>query len=152
MKKKRRIVAQKEEATEEACGGRLSHESRVEDEGQDVPGPINCTRRSPFHVFLSISYFFPPTLSLFSSFLPSNKIAFVLFRRRKKKFLEREKFEEDLCIWGEGGGRFLAISRKFHSCDLLAIIPFRRGWMKRESGNERILTHRHRCVLNAFKT
>lgn len=111
-----------------------------------VHAALHSTSFSPFPIFS------PPTLSLFSSFLPSNKIAFVLFRRRKKKFLERGKFEEDLCIWEEGGGRFLAISRKFHSCDLLAIIPFRRGWMKRESGNERILTHRHRCVLNAFKT
>lgn len=104
MKKKRRIVAQKEEAAEEACGGRLSHESRVEDEGQDVPGPINCTRRSPS----SSPFPIPPFLPFPSLFLPSflhplsNEIAIVLFRfsgRRRnlrnsrRTFVEREREE-----------------------------------------------------------
>lgn len=31
----------------DACGGRLSHERGWRTRGQDVPGPINCTRRSP---------------------------------------------------------------------------------------------------------
>lgn len=152
MKKKRRIVAQKEEATEEACGGRLSHESRVEDEGQDVPGPINCTRRSPFHVFLSISYFSPPHSLpfLFLSSIQQDCIRFV--SKKEEEIFGKRKIRGGSLYLGGGRREVLAISRKFHSCDLLAIIPFRRGWMKRESGNERILTHRHRCVLNAFKT
>lgn len=31
----------------DACGGRVSHERGWRTRGQDVPGPINCTRRSP---------------------------------------------------------------------------------------------------------
>lgn len=31
----------------DACGGRLSHERGWRTRGQDAPGPINCTRRSP---------------------------------------------------------------------------------------------------------
>lgn len=90
MKKKRRIVAQKEEAAEEACGGRLSHESRVEDEGQDVPGPINCTRRSPSSSPFPIPPFLP-----FPSFLSSSAVqrdcnCFVSLFGKKKKFLQRE--------------------------------------------------------------
>lgn len=99
MKKKRRIVAQKEEAAEEACGGRLSHESRVEDEGQDVPGPINCTRRSPSSSPFPIPPFLPFSFLFLPSFLHplSNEIAIVLFRfsGRRRNFC-KEKFEEDL--------------------------------------------------------
>lgn len=52
----------------DACGGRVSHERGWRTRGQDVPGPINCTRRSPSSLSRSSAslFFFLLYLRFFS--------------------------------------------------------------------------------------
>lgn len=57
----------------DACGGRVSHERGRRTRGQDVPGPINCTRRSPSSLFRSSTPLFFFLLYLCILFLYRNR-------------------------------------------------------------------------------